>query len=175
MGFTTSLLSVGPKIYKDRDRLVARSSIIGLCLNLGLRYCKVIVDPHQKVISIRRRLAWLIPKKRTVPFKWIKSVTYGYADENPDQYTALWGGWQTFDFFRVGLRLYPRNERSEDEDLHLFSFFGEGTIAHHGYLPDWLFWPAHAINIGGTQESTSKLFVEALSRLIGVKVDSAGC
>lgn len=68
------------------------------------------------------------------------------------------------DLVSVGLRLNTR------EEVHLFSFVGEGSFVNEGIFPDWLHWNEYLFDMKGTQERESRAFVELLCRMLGVSV-----
>jgi hypothetical protein len=105
---------------------------------------------------------WLICRNRIVRFAEIQGVTYGYEDMSPASLLSY--AHDSYDWFTVGLRL---NDNSE---MHLFNFIGEGTFANNGPFPDWLYWEQFTFDISGNQEKQSRLFVDVLSKMIGVSV-----
>lgn len=164
MTLYSSLFSVGPRVRKENGRLLARTGWRFLLTTLGLIYREVIVDPKQGVVRVRRRYGWFFTRRLRIPFAAVTAVTYGYADLNPGR------GWfwthDSFDQFTVRLRL--RNGK----EAHLFHFFGDGTFTNDGPLPDWYYWNDYVFDVSGTQESESRRFVDLLSKLIGVPVDT---
>jgi len=79
-------------------------------------------------------------------------------------------GWQfgahdTKEAFRVGLRL------TDFREVHLFWFYGDGPFTNYGPFPDWLYWQEYLLDLRGTQETESRLFAEALSRMSGAPVE----
>ena len=70
----------------------------------------------------------------------------------------------SFDWFTVGLRL------KGDSEFRLFNFIGDGTFGNTGPFPDWLYWDEFAFDFSGSQDKESRVFVDLLSKMIGVKV-----
>jgi hypothetical protein len=156
------LLSICPRISKTQRGLVASTAWRVRVLTLGWLYRRVTVDPKRKEVTIQRRYFWVFPRQRRIPFKAIAAISYGYQDWAPG---ASWT-WahDSVDLFSVGLRLHGGDE------LHLFYFYGDGTFTNDGPLPDWVYWDAYAFDLSGTQEKESRVFVDLLSKLIGVSV-----
>jgi hypothetical protein len=156
------LLSICPRVSKVKRKLVATTAWRLRLLTLGWLYRKVTVDPKKEELLIDRRYFWLFPRHRRIRFGAIKAVTYGYHD------WAMGSSWSwdhdSVDLFSVGLRL------QDDDELHLFYFYGDGTFRNDGPLPDWLYWDDFLFDLSGTQEKESKAFVELLSKMIGVSV-----
>jgi hypothetical protein len=156
------LLSFCPRVKKDKGRLVARTAWRLRLLTLGWFYRKVMVDPKKEEITVYRRYFWGFPRRRRVLFQAIEAVTYGYRD------WAVGASWtwahDSVDLFSVGLKLHGGDE------VHLFSFFGDGTFTNDGPWPDWLYWEDYLFDMCGTQERESKAFVELLSKMIGVSI-----
>jgi hypothetical protein len=165
VALSSRFLSVCPRISKSKGKLVATTALLLRILTLGCLYRKVVVDPKRRRLTLSRRYFWLFFRRRRIRFEWIEAVTYGYQDWALGS-SATWAHDST-DVFSVGLRLHGGNE------LRLFSFFGDGTFSNNGPLPDWLYWGNYLFDTSGTQEKESRLFVELLSRMIGVSVVSA--
>jgi hypothetical protein len=117
-------------------------------------------------VRIERRVLWVFVKRRRIPFDWIRAVTYGYADWSFSQWFAQ--AFHTLDVFRVGLRL------KDDTERHFFTFFGEGTFKNDSVWADWVHGEKFFVDLSGTQERESRVFVELLSKLIGVGVVPPG-
>jgi len=162
MPIYSPLLSFCPRVRKVKGTLVARTNLQLRILTLGLMNRKVRVDPKKEEVTISRRLFWFYPRRRRISFKRIAAVTYGYQDWSPDAYWS-WAH-DSVDLFSVGLRLHGGDE------VHLFHFYGDGTFQNDGPLPDWWYWDDFLFDFSGTQERESKLFVNALSKIIGVEV-----
>jgi len=154
-----SILSMRPKISKEGGKLSARTSVCFALFTLGLHWRKVVIDPkHQKVIITRRSL-WFFEQRRVIPFRFIESIGYGYNDVSG---TSDWGGaGQTFDVFRISLRLV------DQESVPLFSFFGRGSFINNSVMPDWWYWSEYTTSLSGTQEQESRLYAELLKQMIG--------
>ncbi len=132
-------------------------------LTLGMLFRRVTVDPRLQTLTVDSRYAWLFARRRKIPFAKIAAITYGYSNLSPDSYVS-WGH-DSFDSFTVGLRL-----KTPDQEIHLFNFVGEGTFSNDGPLPDWMYWQEFTYDWTGSQEKESRLFVDVLSTMVGVKV-----
>ena len=160
MAIYSSLFSVCPHIYKPHGKLVATTNLLFQIFTLGMLHKRVTIDPKEEVIRIHRRYLWLIRRNTKIPFRSIAAVTYGYDD---------WGNtWSMAhdakDFFAVGLRMHSGQER------RLFYFVGDGEFENDGPLPDWWYWQEYLFDFAGTQQRESRMFVEALSKIIGAEV-----
>jgi hypothetical protein len=165
MTIYSSLFSVGPRVRKERGRLVARTGWRFLFSTLGLIWREVVVDPKKAVVLIRRRYGWFFTRRLRIPFGSITAIAYCYQDLN------LGRGWfwthDSYDQFTVRLRLRGGRE------MHLFHFHGDGTFTNDGPLPDWYYWNDYLFDFSGTQAAESRLFVDLLSKMIGVPVDTS--
>src|SRR5438552_1205170 len=113
MTFYSSLLCVGPRIWKRGHRLVARSGWKTRLLTLGLSNKELVVDPKAREVHLRRRRFWFWRRGTRIRFDTIAGVIYRYGDGS----VRPWGGaGDTFDIYSVGLRLHG------DEEVHLFAF-----------------------------------------------------
>ena len=157
-----ALLAFCPRIKKVRGHLQATTSWTTRILSIGCLYKRAIVDPSAKTVVITSCFAWLFRKVRVIPFKDINAVTYGYSDLSTDQYLSY--AHDSVDRFTVGLKL------DRYEEVHLFSFVGEGTFENNGPFPDWFYWSDRAFDLSGSQENASRAFVDLLSKMIKVKV-----
>lgn len=156
------LLSICPRIRKESDKIIASTAWRIQILSLGAVYREVIVDPKKKRVTISSRYLWTQENKQVVRFREIMAVVYGYEDQSLGAMFAR--AHNSFDTFSVGLRL------CDDTDVHLFSFSGEGTFANHGPLPDWWYWEQYALDVAGSQEKESRMFVDLLAHMIDVTV-----
>lgn len=156
------LLAICPRIRKDNTQIVARTAWRVRLLLLGLLDRKVMIDPSQRLVTVKSRYLWLIRRERKIPFSQVDAVTYGYEDWSPDQILSF--AHDSFDWFTVGLRMKDRSE------IRLFNFVGEGSFDNHGPFPDWMYWDQFAFDATGSQQKESRLFVNLLSKMIGVTV-----
>ena len=154
-------LSLGPRIEKSGETLIARTSFWQALICLGLFLRRVEVDPARRVISIQDRYFWLFPRERSVPFGLVKDIIYRYDDFSMG---LNWSAGQSSDSFRVGLRLLDFDE------VFLFGFSGAGTFANNGVWPDWMYWQEYALDFSGRQGSDSRAFVEILMKMMGVSL-----
>ena len=73
-------------------------------------------------------------------------------------------GRDSFDWFTVGLRL------KDDSELRLWNFIGDGTFSNNGPFPDWCYGDEFAFDFSGSQEKESRVYVNLLCKMIGVRV-----
>lgn len=164
MSFVSGLFSVGPRIHKDDGKLVATTGWRFGLLTLGTVLRRVEVDVASKTIRIHGRFLWLFKHARTIRFRDIEAVTYGYCDWSPDSVLSF--AHDAIDVFATGLRLF------DEREVPLFNFIGDGSFVNDGPFPDWCYWPDFAFDIVGNQEKESRLFVDLLSKMLGVTVQS---
>jgi hypothetical protein len=165
MALASRLFSIGPRFSKDRGVLRAVTGWRVWLLTLGLANREVIVNPDRQVILIRDRRFWFFPSKKTIKFSHIRAIAYGYSDQN--DFGALNLARDTFDVFRVGLKLHG----DYDNYQHLFRFMGEGSFVNDGPLPDWFYWEDYLFDLEGTQTAESKLFVELLMKMTKARLE----
>lgn len=156
------LFAICPRIKKHSGRIIATTAWRVRLLFLGTIYRKVVIDAANKTISIFSCYLWLIRLRRAIPFSKVRAVTYGYEDMSPDSLLSY--AHDSYDWFTVGLRF------NDDSEMHLFNFIGEGTFSNNGPFPDWMYWEEFVFDITGSQEKESRVFVDVLSKIIGVKV-----
>ena len=156
------LLAICPRIRKEGGCVVATTARRTRFLSLGTIYRQVIIDPANKMITIRSIYLWIIRLRRIVRFSDVHAITYGYTDMSPD--SGLSFAHDSYDCFEVGLRF------KDDSEIRLFSFIGEGTFSNKGPFPNWLYWSEYALDLAGSQEKESRAFVDLLSKMIGVTV-----
>jgi len=163
MAFASRLgFSICPRINADADHLTASTSSLSRVLSLGLSIRHVVVDRLVQTVTIAQRRAWFFQRRRIVPFSHIAAVTYGYEDISP--LSAFSSTHDGVDRFVVGLRVIGSDE------VRLFDFVGDGVFTHDGPLPDWWYWDEYLVDFTGTQERESRLYVQLLSKLIGVTI-----
>ena len=89
MPLVSGLLSLGPRIRKDENRLIAVTGWrVGL-LTLGTMLRRVEVDAASKTVLIHSRYLWLFQHTRSLRFRDIEAVTYGYSDWSPGEYLSF--------------------------------------------------------------------------------------
>src|SRR5262245_50262964 len=154
MAHETPWLSVCPRIEASENCLTASSSGLVRVLSLGLYQRLVVVDEQARTVSLERRFAGLA-RRRTIIFLAITAVTYGYEDAVFGKSLMLTH--DSVDRFTVGLRLVG------GEQVHIFSFIGDGTFGNDGPLPDWMYWKDFAMDCSGTQEKEARLYAQLLS------------
>lgn len=143
---------------------MASSSWVVLALGLGGWRKRVVVDLESREVSWEVRRFWFWTGRGSLRFDQIRAVTYGYesAFSMPFQ---KWGAADTVDRFLVGLRPVVGDE------VKLFSFLGDGGFTNNGVMPDWYHWKEFLLDYVGAQEGRSRMFVQLLSKAIGVKVE----
>src|SRR5262249_44454475 len=155
-------LSICPRLSRANGNLVAATSLQLRLLTLGLINRRVSIDPKRRMITLSRRLFWFFSRRQRIPFDAIAAISYGYQD-----WAANSWSWthKSADLYKVGLRLHSGQE------VQVFYFYGEGEFSNQGPLPDWLYWANYQFDVTGTQGQESRLYVELLSKMIGVPVE----
>jgi hypothetical protein len=115
------------------------------------------------MVVIRSRVAWFVRRRRRIPFRFVKGVTYSWAGSPEDTWDREAAD---ADVFRVGLRLV------DGEELHLFTFSGGPLFLGLRPAPRWADWPDYPLETTGARENASRAFVELLSQMIGVPVEA---
>ncbi|MBL9166709.1 MAG: hypothetical protein JNN07_03140 [Verrucomicrobiales bacterium] len=155
-------ISVCPQIQAEGDKLTASTSGFIRILNLGSFSRRVVVDRVARTVTVAQRSAWLLQRERVLSFAEIAAVTYGYDDANP--FSVFSTTHDSVDRYVVGLLLVG------GEEVRLFSFVGDGSFTNEGPLPDWWYWEEYVLDRTGSQERESRLFVQLLSKMIGVTI-----
>lgn len=163
MAINSTLFSLGPRIRRCGRMLVATTGWRFRVLTLGTILRRIVVDVPAKTVRIQERYGWLYRRARNIRFHDIQSVLYGYDDWS---FHPLAWTYDSYDSFAVGLRLY------DDREIGLFHFIGDGAFTNDSEIfPDWCYWSEFAFDLVGTQQQESRVFVELLSRMIGVTVE----
>ncbi|MGA2061392.1 MAG: hypothetical protein ABSG67_12990 [Thermoguttaceae bacterium] len=163
--YRSRFLAICPKVKDEGDELIACTSLAGWLLSLTLIFRRVDVDAQRKVVVINRRLFWFFKSAKVIPFGQIQEINYEYEDLGP--FTSLGLTGDSKDCFSVNLRLV------DDSTVHLFNFLGEGDFEPGLMNPLFsLRWYLAKMFLAfcGSQEETSRQFVDRLEKLIGVKV-----
>ena len=157
MPLVSGLLSIGPRICKDDGKLIATTGWRFGLLTLGTMLRRVEVDVAPQTVRIHSRYLWLFKRSRTIRFRNIQAVTYGYGDWSPNSFLSF--AHDAIDVYSTGLRL------QDEREVALFSFFGDGAFVNDGPFPDWCYWSEFAFDMMGTQGKESRLFVDLLSKI----------
>lgn len=159
------LLSIAPRIRKDRGLLIIVTGWRERLLTLGTVLRQVIVDPKDELVIVRDRYLWLFRPVRMIRFSDVRAVTYGYDDWSG---TMLGEARHPLDCYQVGLCL------GDEREMTLFYFFGESPFADAALQPEWSLWPEYSLELD-TQQSRSRLLVELLGKMIGDHVQPPQC
>ena len=165
--YRSRFLAICPKVKDEGDELFACTSIAGWLLSLTFIYRQVTVDSRRKVVVISRRLFWFLKSVNVIPFEHIQGIDYEYEDWGA--FTSLGLTGDSKDCFSVNLRLV------DDSIVHLFNFMGEGDFEPGVLNPLFsLRWYLAKVLLAfcGSQEETSRQFVDRLEKLIGVRVSA---
>ncbi|MBS1709467.1 MAG: hypothetical protein JSS65_12205 [Armatimonadetes bacterium] len=158
------LVSASPRVRRDNDCLIVRSSINSQFFCLGAAAKTLVVEPARRRLAVTYRSFWLYRRTKHVEFDWIREVTFDYNDLG-------FGGWarRSEDLYTTGLTL------QSGEWVELFKFYGEGDFQNDGPLPDWWYWEDHLMThvVKGDQEGSSFRFVDLLSNLTGAPIGQA--
>ncbi|MFO7561530.1 MAG: hypothetical protein R6X02_02705 [Enhygromyxa sp.] len=159
------LLTLAPRVHERGAVLRAWTSPLIRLLSLGMIRREVVVDRRARYVTIDARYAWIVRRKRVIPFAHIHRIEYDYERTTTSLRRGYFGSVQSGDeveSFRVGLVLRPRTDVPDshahlyEERVHLFSFFGDGR------------GQAAVLDLEGQQEALSRRYVERLRALTGV-------
>jgi hypothetical protein len=165
--YRSRFLAICPKVTDEGDVLIACTSLAGWLLSLTLIHRRVDVDAKRKEVVIHRRLFWFFKSTRIIPFAHIQEINYEYEDLGAFTSMGLTGAAK--DCFSVSLRLV------DESKVHLFNFLGEGGFKPGALNPLFsLRWYLAKMFLAfcGSQEETSRRFVDRLEKLIDVKVSA---
>lgn len=153
-----------PRVRQTGDWVVAQTSLWSLFWTLGTFYRCVVVDPRSRMVTIRDRTAWFFPRDRTIAFKDVLNVGYGYRDQTISL-SLFSGGEQSIDDrYTVGLKLIP-----DGKYVELFAFSGPGGRRHDGPFCNDL-EAAFDISPVWTQAARSRQFAELLGKTLGRRI-----
>lgn len=155
--FALSILSTGPRVTREGECLIARSSRLRLLLTLGAFRRTMVACPRERRIEIATTWLWGIRRLRVVPFDAVREVAYRYENLMP---LSSISATDAIDCYRIALVLDDRDE------VPLFSWVGQGMFENNSYWPDWMYWQDLLIDFTGTQTSESMAFYEMLTRML---------
>src|SRR5512147_1535697 len=78
-----------PKIVRRNGQLIARSDWRSQLFSLGFAGRQVVVDRTSRSIRIRRRIFWVVLRRRYIPFDAVQEVTYDYGDVSASTYVSF--------------------------------------------------------------------------------------
>jgi hypothetical protein len=119
---------------------------------------EVHVCSRTQTVAFTEKRLWFSKKVRIVRFRDVVQVEYSHS-EAPTSWNILGRAHDSIEWFHVGLRL-----RDSIRPLHVARFFGEGAA---GDLGTWLMGD-DMVDLKGTQEVESRVFVKMLCEIIGV-------
>lgn len=153
MAITLSVLSIGPRVRIENNRLVASTGWSFLIPTLGLWRKHLVVDPAARELDFTFSFFWLFWLRYRIPFHDVKEVIYRYDNIAPfHSFTAT----DALDCFKVGV---VTNDRDE---YIFFRWIGEGEFGNNSLWPDWCYWDQYMIDFKGTQDKESMVFFELL-------------
>ncbi|QDU61904.1 hypothetical protein Pan216_27690 [Planctomycetes bacterium Pan216] len=158
------LFSICPRVKEVKGKVVASTGWTFTILTLGTMLKWVTIDPKREKIFITRRYLWLLRFRKTISFKRVRAIIYGYDDLSPGTITSV--AHDSLDCFTVGLRL------KDESEMKLFRFFGDGVFTNDGPYHDLLYWREYLRDRTGTQERESFVFAEVISELIDAPIDA---
>jgi hypothetical protein len=159
--FSARLINASPGMSRRGDIMIAKSNWRQQFWTLASSSRTVEIDPKLRIVHIFDRRFWLYRRSRRIEFDWIAAVTFGYTNMSPGLLVR-----QEYDLYKVGLRL------KNSDQVHLFSFFGEGDFVNDWIWPDFFYW--HEMLLAdwnrGDQTRLSEAYSDVLSKMIGVAV-----
>jgi hypothetical protein len=159
--YESSWLSIEPRVWVEDDKLRGRASFLLRMLSLFSYDRLLTVDRAARMVTVESRVFWFYRRSHTVKFDQIERIDYKFAS-----LTTSWSYWvgrtDQLESFSVGLII-----EGERDPLHIFSFRGEGAV-NTGIAG--IFFGDSLFDGQGTQESSSRRFVEELSRFTGASL-----
>lgn len=162
--FTSRWLSIGPRIAVEHGRLHIRPGRIQSLLSLGSYRVTAVVDPVNRILTWRRRVAWLFTRTIHVSFDDLSHIDYGHRGVG-----TSWGwtdeGWGAHDEvedFRLAVVAKDRTE------YPLAWFSGEGAVST-GWIGTFL-GDDDLFDLSGAQEGQSRVLCKALAHLMDIPV-----
>lgn len=159
--YESSWLSVEPRVWEEGDALYGRASLLLRVLSLFSYDRRLTVDRRARTVTLESRWLWFFQETRTIGFEQIEQIEYKFASV-PTSWSFGVGRTDQLESFSVNLVL-----EGEPKALRLFSFRGEGAVSTGlagVLLGDSVF------DGQGTQESSSRRFVDRLSAFTGASL-----
>lgn len=156
--YESSWLSVEPRVWVEGDTLRGRASLLLRLLSLFSYDRCLTVDRVARTVTVDSRWLWFSQQTHTVRFEEIARIEYKFASIGTSWSFGV-GRTNQLESFSVNLVL-----QGEPEPLRLFSFRGDGAVSTGlvgVLLGDSIF------DGQGTQESSSRRFVDILSQFTG--------
>lgn len=147
--FTSSFgfLTIKPKLRVEGHKFIASTSLSFRVLSLFFRNKVVSIDRRTKLVKIESTWFWVFKNTTIIPFQRIKGISYKY-DNFWFDWALNFGSSDQVEEFVISLEL-----TKPEGAVKLFSFIGEGRV-------DTIFPDYDLVDLQGTQESSSKNFVE---------------
>ena len=153
MAISLRVLSLGPRVRIEDNRLVASTGWSFIVPTLGLWRKRLVVDPVARELDFTLSFLWLFWLHYRIPFNDVREVIYRYENLVPFGDVSAH---DAIDCFRVGVMTNNRDEYT------FFRWVGEGEFANNGIWPDWCHWEDFVFDMKGTQDKESQRFFELL-------------
>lgn len=153
-----SFLTLGPKVWRDGERLHIRTSTLVQVATLFLRWRAVAVDPQRRRVEVETRTAWFLASRRAIPFDDVEHLDYQYR-ELPTSWSWLYGATDSIERYTIDLVL------RDGERVRVAAVTGEGSVSTG--LGGVVFGGDDLIDARGAQQERSLGLVDQLSALIG--------
>lgn len=156
---TAGVLTLGPKVWRDGERLRVRTSTLLRCLSLFLHWRDVTIDPKWRRVEVETRTFWLFSSRRAIPFDDIEHIDYRYR-ELPTSWSWLYGSTDSVERYTIDLVL------RDGEQVRVAAVTGEGSKSTG--VGGVILGGDDLIDLRGAQQERSLALVDQLANVIGV-------
>ena len=158
----TKAFAPRPVVRREGSLLIIESGWRTALLTAGGRKRRVSVDPKSRIIRIQDRRFWAFTSRKVIAFDRIHEIIYSYNDMMGND----WVSHDSEDLYKVGLWL------TDDRELILFRFYGQGEFVNNSLWPDWMMWddflPGQIVQHNLDSEALG--VAELLSAMVGVPI-----
>ena len=157
----SDLFSINPKVWLEDGILYARTNLLLQILCLFFWERIVVVDRHEKAISIRRRYLWVLSSERRIPFRDISHFAYRCSSVTTGGWWPTWYGATN----PRGIDTYTLDAVLRDEsEVRLQTFRGE-FASYSGYVGSFG-WDSRG-GVNGTQDEASRSYLDTVQAMTG--------
>ncbi len=151
--FALSFLSMGPRVTREGERLVANTSLPFRIATLFSWNKRLEACPREGKVVLKRTMLWTFTRTTEIPFQDIREINYKYSNLMP---LSSVSATDAIDCYTILLELHDRHE------IKLFSWIGQGEFENNSLYPDWVYWDEYIVDFTGTQANASLAFFELL-------------
>jgi hypothetical protein len=155
-------LQISPKVWVEKERLYATTSLIYQILNTFFYSRTVVVDKNSKVIEIIKKTLWLFKSSERIPFTDLIFIDISQREVGEDfGYTPDgYGARDVTEIFYVQVKT-----KSNPIPTNLFRFIGDG-----GRYTGWfgVLLGDSVIDTEGRQREKAQAYAELVSKYTGI-------